>query len=94
MTDPKNIIICRCEDVTLAQLREKIKEGYTNFEDLKRLLRVGMGPCQANTCGHLIQRELASYLGVPVEEVKTHKTRPLVMGVPLKAIAEGKDEKL
>ena len=43
--------------------KNKINEGYTNFEDLKRLLRVGMGPCQGNTCGHLIQRELANFLG-------------------------------
>ncbi len=94
MTDPKKIIICRCEDVTLKQIRDKIEEGYTNFEDLKRLLRVGMGPCQANTCGGLIQRELATHLKAKVEDVKIHKTRPLTMGVPLKAIAEGTDENL
>ena len=53
-----------------------------------------MGPCQGNTCGHLIQRELATYLGIPIEKVKTHKSRPLAMGVPLKAIAEDQDEKI
>ena len=55
-------IICRCEDVTLKQIHDLMDQGYTTFEDLKRLLRVGMGPCQGNTCGHLIQRELATYL--------------------------------
>ena len=94
MKNEKDIIVCRCEDVTLEQIREKIKEGYTNFEDLKRLLRVGMGPCQGNTCGHLIQRELATYLGIPIEKVKTHKSRPLAMGVPLKAIAEDQNENI
>jgi hypothetical protein len=50
-----------------------------------------MGPCQGNTCGHLIQRELANYLKVPIDQVPVHKVRPLVMGVPLKKIAEGDD---
>ena len=81
-------IICRCEDVTLEKIHEYLEKGYTNFEDLKRLIRVGMGPCQGNTCGHLIQREIAKYLGVPVETVKTQKVRPLTIGVELKKIAE------
>lgn len=81
-------IICRCEDVTLEKIHEYLEKGYTSFEDLKRLIRVGMGPCQGNTCGHLIQREIAKYLGVPVETVKTQKVRPLTVGVELKKIAE------
>ena len=85
----ENVIICRCEDVSLKQIHELMDQGHTTFEDLKRLLRVGMGPCQANTCGHLIQRELATYLKKSVEEIPVHKVRPLVMGVPIKKIAEG-----
>lgn len=88
----KDIIICRCEDVSLEQIENLLKQGYTSFEDLKRLLRVGMGPCQANTCGHLIQREIAKFLGKPVHEIPIHKVRPLVSGVRLKEIAEGSDE--
>ncbi len=84
----KNVIICRCEDISLQQIHDFLDQGYTTFEDMKRLLRVGMGPCQANTCGHLIQREIAKYLGKKVEEVKVHKTRPMIMGVPLKSIAK------
>jgi len=88
----KEIMICRCEDVNLQQIHDKLEAGYTTFEDLKRLLRVGMGPCQANTCGHLIQREIAKYLNQPIDTVKIHKVRPLIMGVPLEKIAEGSDD--
>lgn len=88
----EDIIMCRCEDVSLDQIHKLLEEGYTTYEDLKRLLRVGMGPCQANTCGHLIQRELATYFKKPIEEVPVHKVRPLVMGVPLKKIAEGEEK--
>ena len=86
--DKKNIIMCRCEDVTLEDLHKKIDEGYETFEDLKRLLRVGMGPCQANTCGQLIQKELASYLGKKTSDIKPHKSRPMVQGISLESIAK------
>lgn len=88
-----DIVICRCEDVMLSQIHEYMKKGYTTFEDLKRLLRVGMGPCQGNTCGHLIQRELAKFLNVSVEDVPIQKVRPLIQGVPIYKIAEADDEK-
>lgn len=84
----KDIIICRCEDVSLQDIHDCLDEGYTTFEDLKRILRVGMGPCQANTCGLLVQRELAKYLNRPLKEVEIHKIRPLITGVKLKSIVE------
>lgn len=88
-----DIIICRCEDVSLQDLHNCLEEGYQTFEEVKRILRVGMGPCQANTCGLLVQREIAKYLKKPLKEVKIHKIRPLVAGVKLKSIVENaKDE--
>lgn len=84
----KNIIICRCEDVSLYDIHKALEEGYTTFEDLKRILRVGMGPCQGNTCGLLVQRELAKYLNLPLNKVKTHTVRPLITGVKMKSILE------
>ena len=88
----ESIIICRCEDITLEDIHEALKQGYTDFEELKRILRVGMGPCQGNTCSHLIQREIAKFLNIPIEEVKTQRVRPLVTGVKLSSIVEGNHE--
>ncbi len=85
----KDVIICRCEDITLQDIHDLLEQGYTSFEELKRLLRVGMGPCQGNTCGQLIQREISKYLNVKLEDVKTHKVRPLITGVKLNSIKEG-----
>jgi len=84
----KDIIICRCEDVSLADVRACLDQGYTEVEDIKRILRVGMGPCQGQTCSHLIQAEIARYLKVSKESVKFQKTRPLVTGVVLEDIAK------
>jgi NAD(P)H-nitrite reductase large subunit len=84
----QDIIICRCEDVTLQDLHDVFEEGHTTFEEVKRILRVGMGPCQGNTCAQLVQREIAKYLNKPINEVKIHKTRPLTTGVKLGSIVE------
>lgn len=88
----KEIIICRCEDVSLEDIHNCLEQGYTTFEELKRILRVGMGPCQGQTCSILIQREIAKYLNKKVEDVPTQKTRPLTTGVVLQDIADANDE--
>lgn len=88
----KDIIICRCEDVSLADIHDALEMGYTDFESIKRILRVGMGPCQGQTCAQLIQREIAKYKNVHPEKVEIHRTRPLTSGVVLKDIAESQDE--
>lgn len=88
------VFICRCEDITVDQVHALIDQGYTTAEDIKRLLRIGMGPCQGKTCGLLLQQEIARYLKLKVEDVALPKVRPLVTGVKLKAIARGaKDER-
>lgn len=84
----QDIIICRCEDVSLQDLHDCLNEGYETFEDVKRILRVGMGPCQGNTCGLLVQREIAKYFNKPLSKVKMQKVRPLITGVKLKSIVE------
>lgn len=84
----KDIIICRCEDVTLEDLHNLMEEGYTSFEEIKRLLRVGMGPCQGNSCGQLVQKEIAKFTNTPLNEVVTHKVRPLTIGVKFNSIVE------
>jgi NADPH-dependent 2,4-dienoyl-CoA reductase/sulfur reductase-like enzyme len=43
-------IVCRCEDVTFANLR-----GRTGWSDLKLQTRCGMGPCQGRVCGPAIE---------------------------------------
>lgn len=88
----KDVIICRCEDVTLQDVENIMKEGYTSFEEIKRILRVGMGTCQGNTCGQLLQREISKFLKVPLSEVETHKVRPLITGVKLKSIVEATND--
>lgn len=85
-------IICRCSDVTLEEVREAIRAGYTSFDELKRVLRTGMGPCQGRTCMPLILRELSIMTGVPIEELEPGRKRPPVNAISLGAIAEGESD--
>lgn len=81
-------IVCRCSDVTVGEIRAAIKKGYTTFEELKRVIRVGMGPCHGRTCMPLVLRELSIATGEPIENFKPGKKRPPCNHVTLGAIAD------
>lgn len=76
-------IICRCEDISLDEIRAIIKRGVTDPEQIKRILRAGMGPCQGRTCSALIAGEIALATSKPVGEIKPNTFRPLTSPVPL-----------
>ncbi|MEZ5925272.1 MAG: FAD-dependent oxidoreductase [Hyphomicrobiaceae bacterium] len=48
---PAETIICRCEDVTRADLDQSRDDGATAIGNVKRATRAGMGPCQGRYCG-------------------------------------------
>jgi NAD(P)H-nitrite reductase large subunit len=72
----RDVIICRCEDVTYGEIVDAIAAGLTTTEEIKRFLRTGMGPCQGRTCSRLIARIIASETGRPVAEVAHPAVRP------------------
>lgn len=85
----KKIIICRCEDISLDEVRDAIQNGYDDFEELKRYLRIGMGPCGGRTCLPMIRRELANHLGCCIEDIQMPTVRPPMQVTTFGAIAEG-----
>ncbi len=86
-------IICRCEDVTEEDVVKAIKEGYTTLDELKHVLRLGMGPCQGRTCIPLAARILARETGKKVSEIELQTSRPPVVPVPLGLLASGESGK-
>ena len=87
----KDIIVCRCEEVTMGEVREWIAKGYDTFDELKRLLRVGMGPCQGRGCREIIMREISRAKGIPMASVDPGVFRPPVKPVKLGVLAKGGD---
>lgn len=84
MNTDNDIIVCRCEEITLGEIREWIDRGYDSFAELRRVLRVGMGPCQGRGCREIIIREIASRVGISPNEVDMGTARP-----PVKPIKSG-----
>ncbi|QOR34088.1 (2Fe-2S)-binding protein [Clostridium sp. 'deep sea'] len=91
MENKKQTIVCRCSDVTLEQVRDLIKKGYTTLDEIKRITRAGMGPCQGKTCGPIIEREIAIMTGKKVENLYQHRQRGPIKGIKLGTLAAGGD---
>jgi NAD(P)H-nitrite reductase large subunit len=85
-------VICRCSDVTLRDIRKLIKEGYTNIEEIKRITRAGMGPCQGRTCGQIILREISLSIGKDMSELKPYTSRPPIKPIKINTIAKGAEK--
>ena len=83
MAEHDNVIVCRCEDLTLADIRKAIADGYRTIDEIKRVTRAGMGPCQGRTCRMLIAQELSRHYKVPMEEVLMPTFRPPIKPVKL-----------
>lgn len=85
-------IVCRCEHVTAGEIRELIRKGYRDINEIKTVTRACMGSCGAKTCASLIQR-LFREENVPINEVTDPSRRPIFMEVPLGIFAGESDPK-
>jgi thioredoxin reductase/bacterioferritin-associated ferredoxin len=81
-------IICRCEEITLGQIREAIALGAQTVGDIKNIVRTGMGNCQGRTCGSLVANIMAIETGKKLNDVKYFNIRPPVHPVPIKVVEE------
>ncbi len=64
-------IVCRCEGVTEAEIREVLESPFPprSVEAVKRRCNAGMGRCQGGFCGPRIRKLLAEYQGAEPEEI-------------------------
>lgn len=85
----EEIYVCRCEEITLEEIQMWIDRGYDTFNELKRVLRVGMGPCQGRGCQDIILREISRRTGIPLSEVDAGRVRQPVKPMPIGVLAKG-----
>lgn len=89
MCEENRSVVCRCEDISLEEIRSYIAMGYTDLEELKRLLRISMGRCQGKTCLSIVMRELSLVTGQPISEMLPTTYRPPTVGILLGDLAKG-----
>ncbi len=85
-------VVCRCNDVTVEDIEALIDSGITDIEEIKRLLRVGMGPCQGRTCIPIVISILARKTGRKPEEIPLPKARVPIRPVRVEVLVGGGDE--
>lgn len=88
MSEKDITVVCRCEEIDLAEIRRWISMGYDSFDELKHALRAGMGPCQGRGCREIILRELSAATGKPVSELDPGTVRPPCKPIKLGLLAD------
>ena len=85
-------IICRCEEVTVKNLKYAIDElGATDSRTAKLLTRCGMGLCQGRVCGRSVVDLVASELNASPSDTDRFSAvnRPIISPIPLGVLAKG-----
>ena len=80
-------IACRCEEVSVGQIRRAVKLGAPGPNQLKAFTRCGMGPCQGRICGPIVSAVIAEARGVPIAEIGTYRPRAPYKPITVGAIA-------
>ena len=62
-------IVCRCENVSEAEIVEAISKGHTTLDGIKFYTRAGMGRCQGAFCSYKILKIISRETGIPIEKI-------------------------
>ncbi len=88
-----DVVVCRCEEITLGEIRQAILDGASTVDGVKRATRAGKGLCQGRTCRYIIENIIAREIKKPVGEIGYPSVRPPARVVDIKALASiGEDE--
>jgi len=87
-----DMIICRCEGVRLGQIQAAAqRSGIQTVNQIKKLTRAGMGPCQGRTCARIVEALLTAAGRAPAG-TEPYQARPPVRGIALGTLAVGADQ--
>ncbi|OPB28869.1 FAD/NAD(P)-dependent oxidoreductase [Pseudomonas fluorescens] len=82
---PDDLILCRCEEVSVGEVRAVVDEGHWEINRVKAHCRVGMGRCQGRMCGLAAAEIVAERSGRDLPQVGRLRgqapIKPLPFGV-------------
>jgi phosphoglycerate dehydrogenase-like enzyme/bacterioferritin-associated ferredoxin len=81
-------IVCRCEEVTAAEIDEALANGITELAPLKASTRVTMGPCQGRMCLPALSTRVARAAKSHPGTVELPRPRPPARPLPLSWMSE------
>lgn len=87
---PDDTVVCRCEDVTMGDIRRAVFSGADSLSALKKTLRLGMGICQGRTCGPVVLDLLALLTRQSPTTLPPFGVRAPIKPVTLGVLAEGR----
>ena len=85
--DADDLVICRCEEITRAEIKDAIRNGMRTLNGVKRITRAGMGLCQGQTCQRLVAQILSEELGISAADVAPTTARGPVRPLRLEVFA-------
>ncbi|MCL6702786.1 FAD/NAD(P)-binding oxidoreductase [Pseudomonas sp. T1.Ur] len=77
-----DLMICRCEEVSVGDIRQVVREGHWEINRVKAHCRVGMGRCQGRMCGAAAAEIIAYESGRTVREIGRLRAQAPVKPVP------------
>lgn len=81
-------IVCRCEEVTVADLLSHIRAGSSDVNALKALTRAGMGNCQGRNCQRQVAALIGKAVGRRVSDVGRFTARAPIKPLPVGLVAQ------
>ena len=87
MPEHDETIVCRCEEITVKQIREAVALGCAGPNQLKSYTRCGMGPCQGRFCGLTVSELIGRFNQQPVSAVGYYRLRPPIKPLLLDELA-------
>ncbi len=62
-------IVCRCEQVSEAEIVDAVRKGHRTLDGVKFYTRAGMGRCQGGFCSFKVMRIISRETGLPLEAI-------------------------